>query len=448
MKIQFPWGKSEKSMPMQGAMGFIGNITAPQPLSYDPLNLLKLNVGIVAACGTRNAQAVASARLRLFANKTPGRKLLNGVSHRSVTIKQLKSIISCKQFTDNEDAVEILEHPIIDLLSTVNGQMDYNTLAESTELYLGAVGTAYWALYGDPPNEIWLLPSEYVEALVNTSGVITGYRVYDPSGGVPETFPKERVIRFVNTCIGAFRGIGMKPTVGLYGIGSIEQCLPEANLLYEINRYETSLVENQAVPAHVVTYKGGTLDPERRRGLKKMWNAIFRGPGRAGKTEILDGDFDVKQLGLSPKDLAYETGKKWLRNVVANAHGVPEDLLSSENANRATASASYRSYLTLTIIPKLKRYIEVLNAQLCPLYDDNLFLVADNPTPLDEDFDLRKEQMEITTGIISINEARQKRGMALLDEDMRGSPSGKATADPVMDKEKDVDAENTNGGKR
>jgi len=47
------------------------SIRQPEPMSRDPLTLLKLNVGIVASCNRRNAQSCRNARLRLYAGSRP-----------------------------------------------------------------------------------------------------------------------------------------------------------------------------------------------------------------------------------------------------------------------------------------------------------------------------------------------------------------------------------------
>jgi HK97 family phage portal protein len=226
----------------------------------------------------------------------------------------------------------------------------------------------------------------------------------------------------------------MAPTVGIYGCGWLEQCLPEATLLRNINDYERAMMDNNGRPDFAVKYKGGSLAPEQRRSLGKMFRAMFTG-GRKGEPFIADGDFDIVPFGWSPKDLSYEQGKKDCRLVVCNCAGVPIDLIDSRDSNRATSLTAFRSYSILTIDPKLRRYEDTINAQLTSHFDDGIFLKFDSPVPIDEEQELKEEMFEVTTGIVSINEARAKRGLEPLPEDMRGSPAKAQAA--IGDDQKD-----------
>jgi HK97 family phage portal protein len=204
-------------------------------------------------------------------------------------------------------------------------------------------------------------------------------------------------------------------------VSPIEECLPEAELLYRINEYERQMVVNNGRPDFVVKYGAGSLEPERRRALGRMWRQMFTGT-RRGEPFIADSDFSVEPLGWSPRDMSYQDGKRHLIMVVSNAFGVPMDMISPENSNRATSLTAFRSYAMLTVVPKLARYAEVITSALCPRYDDGLFVACDDPTPLDEEQEQKETYVLLQTGVLSVNEVRARMGLAPLPVDLRGSP--------------------------
>lgn len=414
-------GTMAKSQPAGGWFGSRMGINTAKPISRDPLNLLSLNTGIVASCNSRNAQAVANAKLRLYAQKGNGRKLLDGVEAKSLSRFELKRLaLRCKQAEPDSETVEVLRHPLLDLMAKPSATYDGHGLMSMTEGYLGLTGNSYWLAGKGVPSSLTVLSAEYVSALVDDGGTIDGYSV--KQGRYQRNYPIDEVIAFRNYCPGAATRVGMAPTVGLYGLSPLEQCLPEAELLRDINNYERATFGNNCSIGGFIKYKQGRIEPERARALRKMLHAIHGGPSQAGKWEVLDGDFELVPTQWSPKDLGYEKGKAWLRQVVCSTFGVPEDLISNENSNRATAMASFRSYSILTVIPKLSLLADALSAQLCSRYDDGLFVAFDDVTPLDEGAEQKEEEMLLRMGVISVNEAREKRGLEALDEDMRGNP--------------------------
>jgi HK97 family phage portal protein len=143
---------------------------------------------------------------------------------------------------------------------------------------------------------------------------------------------------------------------------------------------------------------------------------VFKGMKNSGKTAILDDQFEIKELGFNPKDLAFQEGKKYLRTTITNAFGVHENFVSVENANRASSETAIEQYYRFTILPKLRRFQEVINQNLLTKYDDNLWMCFDDPTPENADSIMKKDANDISLGIMSINEKRLERGLEVWDE--------------------------------
>jgi len=93
------------------------------------------------------------------------------------------------------------------------------------------------------------------------------------------TYDRNLVVHFKTRRSVRLHRKGMLPTTGIYGISPIEEALPEATLLYQINEYERTMMAITAVRILPSGYKQGSLEPERRRALGKMWRQMFQGPG-------------------------------------------------------------------------------------------------------------------------------------------------------------------------
>ena len=390
-------------------------IIAPKALSNNPIELLKLNKSYVGVCNQKNATSIASTPLRLFAMSDSKdekfvfpTKQLNRVEidkikaeSKSITVKQAHNI------------VEIMEHPVFTVLNNINnGDLNYYDLMELTSSYLGMIGNAYWEIQKSKgmPSGINVLPAEYTAVTLADDMTVKGYRLFN--GIYEREFTKDQVIHFKNTSPGLFwRTWNNALVTGLYGMGDCEYVLDEIYLYNSIMDYLRALTENNAIPSGIVKYTGGRLDKNTMEDVQKQWDKVMRTWKRAGKTKVMDSDFEFQALSIPPKDMDFTEGRNWLRGVIANAFGVPEDLLTSSNSNRATSSTAVTAYFRFTVKPKLKRLEERLNSHLMPLYDDNLFLAFDECVPIDDQLKMQQEASDISLGIITINEVRLGRGL-------------------------------------
>jgi HK97 family phage portal protein len=188
--------------------------------------------------------------------------------------------------------------------------------------------------------------------------------------------------------------------------------LDEVYLYNSINDFLRALTENNSIPSAIIKYTGGRMDKNTMADVQNQWDKVLRTWKRAGKTKVMDQDFEFQAISLPPKDLEFEEGRKWLRGVIANAFGVPEDLITTENSNRASSNTAICNYMRYTILPKLRRMEERLNSHLLKLYDDNLFFQFSNPVPDDEELAVKQEFIDLNAGVVTINEVRERRGMS------------------------------------
>ena len=202
-----------------------------------------------------------------------------------------------------------------------------------------------------------------------------------------------------------------------YGYGPLQAGILAADLSTSMNEYETNLFLNRAHPDWALTMPAdvGKPTPDQRKRTEEEWNKKYRGIKKGGKLAFLFGGAELKQLSLSPKDMAFLQGRKATLKEIAAIFGVPLSKLTTEDVNRANAEAGDYSYMKDTILPRLRRVEQKLNEKLLSMYDERLFCAFDNPVPADKEFHLKETTELLKVGYKTINEVRQEDGLDEVD---------------------------------
>jgi HK97 family phage portal protein len=393
-----------RSLSTWGRSVYGYGVDSPQPIDQDADvdALVKSFFSWVYVCSSKNACRVASQPLRLFA-ETGGRKLdyrhrvLSGdlLSHHKKILRNEKAVV-----------VEILSHPLVDLLNRVNSYQGRFELFELTELGLELTGNAYWWLVPGPlglPGEILILPPQLVKIKLDAKNLIAAY-VFGHSPN-EKTIPADQVIHFRFP----------DPSGSVYGYAPAKAAWGSILDDRAMRTYERALNANLGVPSLFVSYDGKYEKPEMARA-EADWNRKFRGLDKSGKVIVGDSGFKVQSIGLSPRDMSFREGRKWARTEIACAFGVPLDLLDPADSNRATSTTANHTYNQFTIQPRLTRISDKLNERLCPLYDSRLYVEFDNCVGRDEAQYLNETVQLTSAKILTINEARERYNLAPLPE--------------------------------
>lgn len=128
---------------------------------------------------------------------------------------------------------------------------------------------------------------------------------------------------------------------------------------------------------------------------------------------ILEGDFDYKEMGLSPKEMDFSNMKNLSARDIALTFGVPAQLVGIPDAQTYANMAEARLALyEETIIPLLRHIESDLNEWLVPSYGDDLYLKYDI-----DDIPAITERRRMVTdnilravqeGVLTRNEARER----------------------------------------
>lgn len=301
-------------------------------------------------------------------------------------------------YRKNGENAEILgEHELYDLLENpcpTFPELDGWTLRYLTFVYLDLVGECGWLkVRADNSRRIIaLLPIPKAWILQKPTPGYHYYKVipYGTLGGVNLTVPAEDFVYF--------KDVDPSDPYG-NGKGLSESIADELETDEYASKYQKNFFFNDATPPYYITgYKG---NDEGAVKLKKTLMERIGGFRKAREPAILSGEMDIKQLGISPKELDMVESRKFLRDECLQHYQLPPEIFGIvENSNRATIDASY--YLTQknVIIPRLKFFERTLNNQLFNEFDDVICLHKVKVLE-DEDLKLRIYQFGVQNGCIT-----------------------------------------------
>ena len=378
------------------------------PKGVTAAQLLEQYVGWVYDCVSLNAHTAARVPLRVYS-----RQRSRAAEYRSIPGARKAHITKAMAgMHDTEDAVEILEGPLVDLLCHINPHYNRFDWLElwATDLQLCAQHFD-WIMFESRlglPVELWPLPVAGMRIVPDAASFIKGYEMRDGPRVTKYSLDEIIYTRIVSPFN---QWLGYGPGHGVYGAAQIGK---------NIETYQTSLLQNMGVPEMWIkmlgTFPKGDDDAELRRLLTKFKQA-FGGPTKSGKTLITDSSTEeVKRLGFTPKELDLKESD--LANVrkTAAGFGAPLSMLLPDDANRAISIEGRKQHALNTIWPLLARMHEKLNEQLVPYFGERLFVCFDSPVETDRAAQLAEDLGYVGNGVRLVNEVRAREG----DEPVEG----------------------------
>lgn len=393
--------------PAQWAQIMFGDPHGVRPdVSAD--SLLKRYTAWAYICASRNGSAVASVPLRLYATRGTGQQKSRRPARTLSRSEKYALASRAKEFSgaigQAADVEEVIEHPVLDLLKTVNSQFNGYETHELTSIFQDCTGNAYWYVEMGPlgiPSAIYMLQPQHIRIIPSAATMVKEY-AYGVPGIKEERFDPREVIHFRHP----------NPHSPFYGMGCIEASAMAIDRYHDMDVYEQSMNRRMGIPPLLIRYKTGKIDDAQRKKLEREWNNTMGGVTNAGKVKVADYDWEVQQLGVQPRDMGFAEGRKWTRLEIADAFGVPLALLDTENVNRSNSDTAMYQYQKFTILPRLIRTQQKLNERLIPMYDEpRLFLAYDNPVPSDERQLVTKNVEYVKANILTINEVRSAQGL-------------------------------------
>ena len=314
------------------------------------------------------------------------------------------------------------DHPLNAILDRPNPQQSNSEFFNSLFGYLMLSGNAYVKKVGpdnQPPRELHLLRPDRITIKGGKHYIPEAYE-YIINGRVEERYDVDQENGFSEV-----KHVKLwNPLDDFYGLSPLEAAAVEIDQHNLASKHNVNLLNNGARPSGAVIFKpkddqgfSVNLTDTQRQQLITDLNNRFSGTSNAGRPLLLEGDFDWKEMGLSPKDMDFLNLKHMSATDIALCFGVPSQLVGVPDAQTyANVSEARLALYEETIIPYLRKIESDLNEWLVPMFGEDLHFCydIDQIPALSE---RRKKTYENVTsavreGIITRNEARERLGLS------------------------------------
>jgi HK97 family phage portal protein len=373
-------------------------------------------VSRLKAFTTSNEPIWTSADYQSLAENGYGR---NVIVYRAVNLIARSAGSVPWQLFDHEERVDT--HPLLNLLNNPNPLQGGNAFREAIISYLLLSGNAYIEACKDADGnvvELYVLRPDRMRVVPSEEGIPSAYEYTVGSSS-------KRIEVDARTGNSSILHLKLfNPLNDWYGMSPLEAGAQAIAYHKTLDNHNLALLQNGGRPsgALLVNHKNhkGDTPPLTETQLQELRDSVkeaCQGTQNAGQVMVLEGDFDWKEMGFSPKDMDFTEGNNITSRKIAQLFGVPPMLVGVPGD--ATFSNYREARLHLwedTVLPLLDRLLNQLNTWLAPHFGDNLRLSYDPEAiqPIAEKRAAKWQQLS-ACNFLTNNEKRHALGYPALD---------------------------------
>jgi HK97 family phage portal protein len=268
---------------------------------------------------------------------------------------------------------EVDQHAVLDLLHKPNPLQGGAALFEAVVAYRLLAGNSYLeaatGVDDVTPIELWALRPDRMTVIRGDDGMPQGFQ-YKVGNEQPTVWDADPITGQGDI----LHWKTFHPLNDWYGMSALEAAAWSVDQHNEASKWNQTLLQNSARPSGVMQFapKSGPekLAPDQYTRLKQQIDEQYTGASRAGRPMLLDGGLTWQATSLSPVDMDFLNTKHTSARDIAQAFGVPAQMLGIPGDN--TYSNFIEARLALweeTIIPTLDDLCDALNNWLMPRFD-------------------------------------------------------------------------------
>ena len=325
----------------------------------------------------------------------------------------------------NAEGDEIENHPAKSLLNRPNPLQSYSEFMNALFGYLLLSGNSYMlkvAGISNVPKELHLLRPDRI-TISGGRGAMPARYDYKVNGRTEAVYDVDQDSGFSELKQTKL----WNPLDDFYGLSPLNAAAVEVDQHNLSSKHNINLLNNGARPSGAVIFKpkdsdgfATSLTAGQRQQLMTDLNNRFSGTDNAGRPMLLEGDFDWKEMGLSPKDMDFINLKHMSATDIAMCFGVPSQLVGVPDSQTYSNVAEARLALyEETILPMLSKVQSDINEWLMPQFSEDVFFKFDTDE-IPALSERRKRIYEnvigaVKEGIMTRNEARERLGLNAID---------------------------------
>lgn len=312
----------------------------------------------------------------------------------------------------------ITESPILDILKRPNPMSNGSEFFQEVYSYLLLSGNSFIMKTGPDdgdPKELYTLRPDRIQIIPSKRDIPERFD-YIVNGQTAASYPVgvdgESDVKQIKL---------FNPLNDFYGLSPVRPAAVDIDQHNLSNKHNVALLMNGARPSGAVVYKpkdeAGNmtmLTEAQRDALRQDLSQRFERTENTGRTMILEGDFDYKEMGMTPKDMDFSGMKNMAARDIALCFGVPAQLVGIPDSQTYANMAEARLALyEETIIPMLRHVESDLNEWLVSAFGEpqlTLSYVIDDIPAISERRRMIYDNVirAVDTGILTRNEARKR----------------------------------------
>lgn len=303
---------------------YYGNETwAGEPASLDSA----MQIGAFSGCVKIYAQTIATLPLVMYQKQKDGT--------RKTVDSPLQRIVADEPNAD-QDACDYWENKIAWLVATGNSfsEKHYDGNGPSRRL----IG-------------LELLNPNSGQLERRTDSGAKQFRYNDPIDRKMRIIPEDRLFHL--------RGLSFGADLGLSTVNQARQSISSARAT---DRAASSHFANGMRPSGWLVYKGGVMEPGQREKAKQNLINPMVGSENAGKVGILEGDFDYRQMTVTPEAAQLLDSRRFSVEDVCRWFGVPPILLSHASQGQTMWGTGIEQIVNGWYVLQLRQRLERLES--------------------------------------------------------------------------------------
>jgi len=342
----------------------------------------------------------------------------NAIVYRCVNeIAYGAAAIPLKVFNGDQ---ELESHPLISLLKRPNPTQAGIEYFQALYSFLLLSGNSYAlaSAVNMVPTELYLLRPDRVEIDPSDNSIPKAYK-YKINGQVLAQYEADPT-----TGQSEVKHFKMwHPLDDYLGCSPLMAAAVDLDQHNMIAKHNIGLLVNGARPSGAIIFKpqddlgnNTMLTDGQRQQISQDLEQRFTGTKNAGRPVLLEGDFDWKEMAMSPKDMDFLQNKHMAAKDIALCFGVPSQLIGiPDSQTYANVQEARLALYEETIIPLAERVTNDLNEWISPSFGDDINIQLDIEA-IPAMTERRRRIYENVTaavreGIISRNEARERLGL-------------------------------------
>ncbi|MDR2157726.1 MAG: phage portal protein [Holosporaceae bacterium] len=249
-----------------------------------------------------------------------------GIASISIVIK------NCDDRTENELITNIFKRP--------NRSQTRSSFFENLVNYLLISGNAF--VHCNDENELQCLRTDRVQIVPNKTKTAAESYVYCVD-----------LSKFMLKKTDVLHLKFFNPLNDWYGFSPLQAAARSIDQHNEMSKHNLSILQNGGRPSGCLMVKSlENMTDEQRQQLRSDVQEAYAGTANSGKIMVLEGGFEWKEMGFSPKDLDFDSGKNTTAREIAQAFGVPPVLLGIRGDSAFTSYKEARFHFWEdTILP-------------------------------------------------------------------------------------------------